>query len=152
MSRRFAGRPDLPSYLDLAAYNEENGIPFTVSSNLVRALKNAIEIKKYANTSAVSAWLKNELRKIGLNTVVPDEYANPAIITLGLPDQLRSETAGSQLENEGYFISYRSSYLLERNWIQICLIGEHSQEDLTLFMATLKQILSNISATPGLNA
>lgn len=133
----------LPSYLDLAAYDEENGIPFTISSNLVCALKNAIETKKHVNTSVVSAWLKKELRKIGLNAVVPDEHANPAIITLGLPDQFNSETVGSRLESEGYFISYRSNYLLERNWIQICLINEHSQKDLAPFMVTLRQILSS---------
>jgi aspartate aminotransferase-like enzyme len=133
----------LPSYLDLAAYDEENGVPFTISSNLVCALKNALEIKKYANTSVVSAWMKKELRKMGLNTVVPDEQANPAIITIGLPDRFSSETAGSRLESEGYSISYRSNYLLRRNWIQICLIGDYSQEDLTPFMATLSQILSS---------
>jgi aspartate aminotransferase-like enzyme len=133
----------LPSYLDLAAYDEENGVPFTISSNLVCALKNALDIKKYANTSVVSAWMKKELRKMGLNTVVPDEQANPAIITIGLPDRFSSETAGSRLESEGYSISYRSNYLLRRNWIQICLIGDYSQEDLTPFMATLSQILSS---------
>jgi aspartate aminotransferase-like enzyme len=132
----------LPSYLDLAAY-EENGIPFTISSNLVYSLYESIRDNRLTNMTVVSAWLKKELRQIGLSTVIPDTHANPAIITLGLPDQFSSETVGSRLDCEGYFVSYRSNYLLERNWIQICLMSEHSQKDLASFMVTLRQILSS---------
>jgi len=133
----------MPSYLDLAVYHEADGTPFTISTNLVYALYEAIRTSKPTNTAVVSAWLKKELRKIGLNTVVPDEHANPAIITLGLPDQFNSETVGSRLESEGYSISYRSNYLLRRNWIQICLIGDYSQKELTPVLEILGQILAD---------
>jgi aspartate aminotransferase-like enzyme len=133
----------LPSYLDLAVYHEADGIPFTISTNLVYALYEAIRASKPTNTAVVSAWLKKELRKIGLNTVIPDKHANPAIITLGLPDQFRSETVGSRLENEGYSISCRSNYLLRRNWIQICLMGNYTQDELTPVLEILGQILAD---------
>jgi aspartate aminotransferase-like enzyme len=133
----------MPSYLDLAVYHEADGTPFTISTNLVYALYEAIRTSKPTNTAVVSAWLKKELRKIGLNTVVPDEHANPAIITLGLPDQFNSETVGSRLESEGYSVSYRSNYLLRRNWIQICLIGDYSQKELTPVLEILGQILAD---------
>jgi aspartate aminotransferase-like enzyme len=136
----------LPVYLDLAVYREKDGIPFTVSSNPVyalnKALKNLDINKKSANIAAVSAWLKSKLRKIGLNPVIPDEYASPAIITIALPNQFDSEKVGARVDREGYSISYRSDYLLKRNWVQICLVGNFSQEDLRLLPAILGQILA----------
>ncbi len=132
----------LPKYMDLAVYHKENGIPFTVSSNLVCALHEAIRTRRPPITTAVSAWLRNKLHKIGLNTIIPDEQANPAIITLGLPDRLNSEEIGSRLEKEGCCVSYRSEYLLKRNWIQICLIGDYTENELLYFLEILRPIIT----------
>jgi aspartate aminotransferase-like enzyme len=133
----------LPAYLDLSAYHEANGIPFTISSNSVYALYEAIRAGRPTNTAVVSALLKKELRKLGLNTIIPDEQANPAIITIGLARQFDSGKIGNKLDSEGYTISYGSSYLLKRNWIQICLIGNRSRSELMPVLEILGQILAN---------
>jgi len=148
----YAERPasfggDLPAYLDLAAYCGNDGVPYTVCSNLVCAMHEALlnlDMDRNLRTVAgISAWLKDELRKIGLAEVISDEYANPFVVTVGLPCGFDSEVVGSRLEREGYFIAYRSGYLLERNWIQICLIGDFSRETLKPFVGAIRGIISS---------
>ncbi|MBN1787300.1 MAG: aminotransferase class V-fold PLP-dependent enzyme [Sedimentisphaerales bacterium] len=135
----------LPVYLDLALYSERNGVPFTVSSNLVYALNIALKNynlkKKLEHVSAVSLWFREELDKIGAQVVVPPQYASPFVITISLSNRLNSEEIGRQLETKGFLMSYKSSYLLKRNWVQICLMGEFSKENLRRLLETLQYVL-----------
>lgn len=135
----------LPAYLDLALYSMKDEVPFTITSNLVYALHAALKNfdlkKRLKHISALSSWLKNELRKIGLNPIIPDEYANPFVITINLPEQLSSVKVAAQLEKKGFFISYKSSYLLKRNWIQLCLIGELSEKMLKPLLKSFQYLL-----------
>lgn len=47
----------------------------------------------------------------------------PEVITIVLSGEYSSLDIGDALMEEGVLISYRSGYLLERNWIQICMMG-----------------------------
>ncbi|HEU0010239.1 MAG TPA: GNAT family N-acetyltransferase [Verrucomicrobiae bacterium] len=122
----------LARYLDLGYYAEKNGVPFTTSSNLLYALQTALKRivwpEKFAQLAEVSAWLRARLRELGLQIVAPDAHAAPAVVTLALPPEVSSKTLGFQLKKAGYLLSYNSGYLLPRNWIQICLMGEWSRE------------------------
>ena len=124
----------LPRYLDLGYYAAQSGIPFTHSSNLVFALQTALHRicwpEKFARVAEVAVWLRRRLREVGLQIVAPDAHASPAIVTLALPSDLSSRSLGSQLRRAGYLLSYNSSYLLQRNWMQICLMGEWSRTNL----------------------
>src|SRR5207249_2705653 len=71
-----------------------------------------------------------DLRRAGLRLVVPEEHASPAVIAIGLPETVSSVRVGDELRAAGYLIGYRSAYLAERNWIQICLMGEADQAPL----------------------
>jgi hypothetical protein len=53
-----------------------------------------------------------------------------------------SKTIGFQLKKAGYLLSYNSGYLLQRNWIQICLMGEWSREH----VEALPDVLANLCA------
>ncbi len=44
---------------------------------------------------------------------------------------------GQQLQKAGYLLSYNSDYLRQRNWIQICLMGEQCPEKLDSLTAWL---------------
>ena len=37
---------------------------------------------------------------------------------------LNSKKIGDRLKNAGFWVSYESHYLLERNWIQLCLMSD----------------------------
>ena len=125
--------PDtLPRYLDLGLYAANNGVPFTMSSNLFYGLDAALDVFQSNSTfdeiADISASLWRGLRRLGYSTVAPDGHSSPAVITIELPEEFRSIDVGRWLEAMGYVLSYNSSYLIDRNWIQVCLMGEISGE------------------------
>jgi aspartate aminotransferase-like enzyme len=124
----------LPRYLDLGYYASQAGIPFTHSSNLIYALQTALNRinwqEKFNQIAEVAVWLRQRLREVGLQIVAPDAHASPAVVTIALPSEINSRNLGNQLRSAGYLLSCNSGYLLQRNWIQVCLMGEWSREHL----------------------
>ena len=137
----------LPQYLDLGFYAAQHGMPFTSSSNLILALEKSLERlneeDRFREVGNLSRWLKSELRKKGLPILVPDEYSAPAVITIPMPQGISSKMIGEQLDEKGYSLSYRSQYLLDRNWIQICLMGECSQRTIAPLLELLSMLVSS---------
>ncbi len=133
----------LPRYLDLGYYAAKQSVPFTHSSNLVRALKAALDrFEKhppFEERAALSAWARARLRQAGLTVLAPEQHAAPAVITLVLPEQISSYEVGRELEEAGFLLSYMSEYLRERNWIQICFMGECSRESLDKLLTVIEQ-------------
>ena len=81
--------------------------------------------------------------------IVGDELKlSPAITTIALPSQVSSRSLGHELEEAGYLLSYLSGYLLERNWLQICLMGEFSERELRSMIEELRRRLTARSS-PG---
>ena len=138
----------LPRYLDLGYYAAQYGIPFTHSSNLVYALQTALHRvrwrEKFVDIGEAAVGLRRRLREAGLQIVAPDAHASPAVVTLALPRGILSAAIGLALEEAGYLLHYNCGYLLERNWIQICLMGEWSRHHLE----TLPDVLSALCARP----
>ena len=136
----------LARYLDLGYYAAQSGVPFTHSSNLVYALQTALGrtcwAEKFQQIAEVSTWLRGRLRELGLQIVAPDAHAAPAVVSIALPPEISSKSLGLQLKKAGFLLSYNSEYLLKRNWIQICLMGEWSRENL----ATLPGVLAQLCA------
>ena len=138
----------LPRYLDLNTYANAAPVPFTVNSNLLYALRAALEnidIKdRLKNIAEMSQCIKKNIRELGLEPLVPDRYASDSVITIELPPEFSSETVGDRLKDAGFLLSYRSSYLLRRNWIQICLMSDFSKDSINPLIRCLRRIL-NIS-------
>ena len=136
----------LPRYLDLGYYAAQSGMPFTQSSNLVYALQTALTriewIEKYAEIAEVGAKLRARLREVGLQVLAPEGHAAPAVVTIALPPEISSKTIGGLLKKGGTLLSYNSGYLLQRNWIQICLMGEWPREHLE----TLPDLIADLVA------
>lgn len=121
--------PDmLPRYMDLGVYAAHHGIPFTQSSNLMYALKEALvryrTEEPFVRIAQFAAWFHSHLRAYGIRSLCADEQNSLAVFTIELPPTVCSRTLGEQLEEEGYIVSYRSAYLLERNWMQFSFMGE----------------------------
>jgi aspartate aminotransferase-like enzyme len=136
----------LARYIDLGYYAAQGGVPFTHSSNLLCALQTALSrtcwTEKFAQIEEVSKWLRNRLRELHLPVVAPDSCASPAVVTIALPSEIHSKSIGLQLKKTGFLLSYNSDYLLKRNWIQICLMGEWSRAQLE----TLPNVLAQLCA------
>ena len=85
-----AAQPErLPSYLDLGAYAEANGVPYTHSSNLMGALVAALESQRrrprLAAVTRAAAFLRPRIEELGLPVLAPVEHAAPSVFTLTLP-------------------------------------------------------------------
>jgi len=139
-----AAQDYLPRYLDLGYYAERQGVPFTHSSNLVRALQCALGLLRKADNFArkrrLSSWLRGELQKRGFSLVAADLPTSPAVVTVALGSLLRTERIGKRLEDAGFQLSYRSEYLLRRNWMQICLMGNCKRRDLSRMLEALTDL------------
>jgi len=142
-----AAAPKLPRYLDLGYYAAQQGIPFTHSSNLIHALQTSLKRtnwpEKFAQIQATATWLRAKIREIGFQIVAPDAHASPAVITVALPTEISSKSVGWQLQKAGYLLSYKSEYLLRRNWIQVCLMGEWTPDHLRALPEVLVELAAN---------
>lgn len=149
----FKPAPDrLPRYLDLGLYSSHEGIPFTHSSNLLAALECAVErvhrCAPFGRKKELTAWLRRDLRIRGFRVVAPDAHAAPGVVTLVLPQTLFAQQIGAELESSGFLLSYQSRYLRDRNWIQICLMGECRQKDLSKLMDCFVKLCPSAGAFP----
>jgi aspartate aminotransferase-like enzyme len=141
----------LPRYLDLGYYATHSGMPFTQSSNLVYALQAALTRtdwpEKYARIADDGAWLRGRLREVGLQVVAPDAHAARAVVTIALPGDVSSRTVGALLKRAGSLVSSSSGYLLRRNWIQICLMGEWRRSHLETLPDTIAALVARLRST-----
>jgi aspartate aminotransferase-like enzyme/GNAT superfamily N-acetyltransferase len=147
-NHQVAPAPDrLPRYLDLGYYASTDGVPFTISSNLFYALRAALryfsfDSRRFDATARIAEELRSGLRKLGLTIVAADEYASPAVTSIALPASVSSVWVGDQLQQLGYLLSYKSQYLIRRNWIQVCLMGECQPEMITSLLRVLALLVS----------
>ena len=135
---------NLPRYLDLGYYAAHQGIPFTFSSNLLHAMHAAVKRvpweKRFAELSERSTWLRPKLRELGFVLIGEETETSPAVITIVLPAEMNSVKIGNLIQESGYLLSYNSEYLKQRNWIQICLMGESAQERLVSLLNALNRV------------
>lgn len=124
----------LPRYLDLGLYAAGDGVAFTHSSNLVRALATAVARRDWPawldQVAADGAWLRGALRARGLRILAPEHAAAPAVTTIIPPPGTGAQRLGEELEQAGFLLSFRSDYLQRRGWLQVCLMGDYPRERL----------------------
>jgi aspartate aminotransferase-like enzyme len=139
----------LPRYLDLGYYAEKGGIPFTHSSNLVAALDAALDRfdrpAPFDGMVELSRWIRPQLRSLGLTILVADEHASPAVITLELPPGQRAAAVGDTLKRRGLLVAYESEYLVQRNWLQIGLMGQCARTDLERLLGELSTVVLDVA-------
>jgi len=140
-----ASQPDrLPRYLDLGYYAQQQGVPFTFSSNLLHALHAAIKHveweKRFAGLTELSAFLRAELTALGFELVGTRAVLSPAVITIALPPEMDSAKIGALIQEAGYLLSCNSEYLRRKNWIQICLMGECTREKVVSLLNALNRV------------
>ncbi len=133
----------LPRYLCMNYYREQNGIPFTFSSNLLQALLAAVRRvdweKRFAKTVELSNWMRAQLVEAGFSLIGNGTEVSPAVITIKLPPGQSSVKTAEALREAGFLLSYNSDYLLQRNWLQVCLMGESSPEKVVSLASVLKR-------------
>lgn len=133
-----------PRCLSLYQYSHSQGIPYTISSNLVfalyTALKNLNINEKTERIKELHFSLKQNLTFLGVPTLTAEEDINPAVLTFPIDKQYDSKKIGDYIKGKGYLVSYESNYLIQRNWIQICFMGEINKEQLDDFARIYKKL------------
>lgn len=127
----------IPVYLDLNYYQSCGGIPFTINSNLIAALDQALaEINLSADTQHMAALKIPMLDYLQQKNIVIVNTINPSpnMITLQLPPAYSSESVGDRLAAEGISIGYKSKYLIERNWLQLFFTRNNRLEEVEGFL------------------
>jgi aspartate aminotransferase-like enzyme len=126
--------PHLPHYLDLGSYALAGSVPFTTSTNLVSALGASLARSArrdgFAGRRKLAAWVRPRLEELGFAVMAPEAIAAPMVLTLLPPPSVAALALGDALEAREIWVSYRSGYLVERNLLQICLMGEHHRGEL----------------------
>ena len=139
-------QPDetLPRYLDLGLHSagEDSGaVPFTLSSNLLAALDAGLARQSnslLAHIEGEGRWLRHELRDLGFALVAAEDDSAGAVTTIALLEgAIDSQQMGRNLEAHGFYTSYASGYLRQRNWLQICLMGETNRAQLERLLPVL---------------
>lgn len=132
----------VPRALDLGLYASEEGVPFTLGSNVLAALHAALHQTdwpaKLARVNELGGRLRDELRVHRLALVEPQ--ASP-VLTVALPCSVNAAAVSDALERAGWIVGARSRHLLERNWLQLCLMGEVSARDLDGLADTLANLV-----------
>jgi aspartate aminotransferase-like enzyme len=149
--------PDkLPRYLDLGFCAQQQGIPFTFSSNLLHALHAAVRRpnleKRFAEIAGLSAGLRLRLAEMGFDLIGNGAQTSPAVITIALPPEMNSLKIGEAMQEAGYLLSYNSGYLRRKNWIQICLMGECPREKVVSVVNALNRVCSQRKTSPAVTA
>jgi aspartate aminotransferase-like enzyme len=142
-----AGRDRSPRYLDLDLYL--SGVPFTTSSNLVAALAAALrtsEPDRYQRIVQASRRLRHKLNDSGVAILADEASAAPHVLTIPVPAGIDSVQFAEDLAERGLIVACASSYLVERNWIQVCLMGRFTIAALDRLAAELCRTLRCVRA------
>lgn len=136
----------LPRYIDLGSHSGPEGVPFTLSSNLLYALNRSLsltEIDKNRDFACgVGEVIRERLGLMGLEVINDMQNSCPAIITFKISKRFSSITVGEELEKQNVYLSYRSAYLSDRNLMQFALMGEYDYKDMEISLKTLSSLLS----------
>lgn len=130
----------VPVYLDLSHYVQKKGIPFTLSSNAVRALDKAlnyIDHHHFRNISTLSAFLFQRLDEQDYYITAKNGCRNPAVFNIELPSTTNSSLFGNYLVDNNIYVSFESEYLKRMNAIQISLMGNHTMEEIELLLSLM---------------
>jgi aspartate aminotransferase-like enzyme/GNAT superfamily N-acetyltransferase len=134
----------LPRYLDLGTWARADGTPFTHSSNLVGALVEALKRFRgagpFAALAAQALRLRRACQELGLPVLAPAEWAHPCAITLALPPAIPASAFGEAMRVRHIQLGWQSCYLRERNWIQVCLMVPHPEEDFAHLLKALGEV------------
>ncbi len=136
----------VPRYLDLGLYQATESVPFSHSSNLLQALQTALELdfsERYKITENNLTLLRQEIETMGLPVIVPETNSLPYIITIQIPRDKSSLEIGDVMTSFGFKLHYESSYLIERNWLQISVIGREEKE-IRRMLISFKEVLLKV--------
>jgi aspartate aminotransferase-like enzyme len=137
----------IPKYLDLGFFRSEDGIPFTISSNLVYTLIKAAEsldqnqLAIFPGLMQKSAYMREVLKPYNFKIINDAAISSPSVVTIELPENINSVEFGKLLEQKNCLINYNSGYLIKRNWVQAFITRNTSMETIQRFAELIRDCI-----------
>ena len=136
---------------DLRLAHQAGGVPFTLSSALVAALDAALAEADDARQDRLQRQglrLRSHLRAAGMPLVAPDGALLPTVQTVDLGED--AEAVGARLDALGVRASYRSGYLRQRGWLQLCTMGAQTDAEIEAAAEALHAAVASRCPEPAL--
>ena len=125
-----SAKKESPVYLDLSHYAANDGIPFTISSNLLKALYVSILQKlrdsHYKLLGEYGEWYYNILKS---HDMVPFSNAQTKVFTLVTKGKQKNQYI-LDLQGKQLLLSGESEYLRTRQWTQLAMFGYYNEQQL----------------------
>ena len=136
----FSLKKNVPVYFDLSHYSRKNGIPFTISSNLVNALSVSIAQKlRDDQFGLVQEYSKHFFSVLNENAWVPFSSANTRVYTIAM-SKMAKRLFIKSMEQRKLLLSYESDYLKIRSWMQLATFGYYREAQLKHVLTTLRNV------------
>jgi aspartate aminotransferase-like enzyme len=124
-------RSGVPSYFDISAALESDGPCYTFPSPTLLALEAALceydtpakAEASYARYHELGAWVRMQLRRIGLTPLAREDCACPVVTTFTPPGEESSQAFVDRCRTWGFAIGGESAYLARRRFVQIANMG-----------------------------
>lgn len=139
----------IPSYLDIPAAVSSSGPRYTFPSPTLLALESALEDyatperarAAYERYAALGAFVRQQLRALGLEPIAQETWASPVVTTFSPPSEESPEAFVTRCQAWGFSIGGQSRYLAERRLVQIANMGALLREDIAPLFEHLKRWL-----------
>ena len=130
-----------PVYLDLGRYATASGVPFTLSSNLVKALlvaaRQKLQTQQHALVDHFGAEIFSVLKDHG---IAPFSSEQSKVFTL---DNTRVKgDLVLAMKEDNVILSEGSGYLMTRGWCQLATFGYYEEEQLRHAVKSLSRALA----------
>lgn len=140
----------VPSYLDIPAALATEGPRYTFPSPTLRALDAALQEyatsprarQRYESYRALGAWVRQQLRRLGVDPLADDGWASPVVTSFTPPGDETSEAFVGRCRSWGFAIGGQSGYLAERRLVQIATMGAVTRDDCVPLFDRLRQYLA----------
>ncbi len=134
-----------PVYTDLAFYEGNNGIPFTLSSNLLRALYVSVLQKLTKDQFELSRVLAEKVYAIlAEKKLIPFAGKDPRVFTI-VPGECKEAIFFKSLKRK-ISLSSESGYLKQRGWRQLAVFGYLSERQVDDIDRFLREAVRNSHA------
>jgi len=136
----FLLKKEVPVYFDLSHYSRKEGIPFTISSNLVKALSVSIEQKLTDDQfDLVQHYCKQFFSILNEYAWIPFSRVDTRVYTID-GSKISKQSFIKNMEQRKLLFSHESDYLKARNWMQLATFGYYKEAQLKHVLTTLRNI------------
>jgi aspartate aminotransferase-like enzyme len=130
-----------PVYLDLAHYSAHSGVPFTVSSNLLKGLYISIRQKLNEGQFELMQQYGGQIFKIlKEHDLVPFSHWHTKVFTIATAG-IKNKKFIEEVRGRGVGLSYESDYLKSRRWCQLATFGYYKERQLKYVISSLNKTL-----------